>query len=804
MRALMEFYPVDVDYVDEGGNSVVRIFGLTEEGERVIVLDRNFRQYFYVRFEKPEKVIEKVKKLKVGKHEVVDAKVEEMKILGEPVKVVRIWVNHPSAVKVILDECEKMEGFLEKYERDISFYKRYIMDKKLVMFARTRVKGRVIKEKPMIFDATSVEPLNGEDLKEMKFIAFDIETYNLRGNPRPDVDPIIMISLYFSDGRKKLLTTKKIKKDYVENLEDEASMLLRFIKIIEEERPLFLVGYNSDLFDMPYLKARMDKYKLRMNFSWDGSSGKFVRRGRRYGMKFKGLIHVDLYPFIMNILGPNLKTEVYGLDAVAKELLGEGKDEMDRGEMWRMWEHGGEELERLAEYSLRDAYLTGKLMEKLLFQLIEISKLTSLPLYDVCRVGYSQYVENYLMSHIREFGELIPNRPTQEEINKRFARTYEGAFVYEPEPGLYENLVVLDFRSLYPSIIISHNISPDTLNKGKDYVTPEVRKGVRYSFPKEPVGFLPKLLRNVLERRWRIKAMLKDVKGEERKILDARQFALKTVANASYGYLGFPRSRWYSLECAESITAFGRHYIKSVIEKAERMGLKVVYGDTDSVFLKVRKKSDYEEFLEEVNKGLPEFMELEFQYFCPTGIFVGKKGEVKGAKKKYALLTEDGELIIRGFESVRRDWAEIAKECQTKVLKALLMEKDKEKAERIVKEYVEKLRKHEIPDEKVVIYTTLKKPLSEYKAIGPHVAAAKRAKRLGYYVEPGTILRYVIVEGSGSISERARLYEEYKKGKERYDAEYYINNQIIPAVSQILQTSGLERKERRLEQFFGG
>ncbi len=178
MRALMEFYPVDVDYIDEGGNSVVRIFGVTEEGERVIVLDRNFHQYFYVRFKNPKKIVEKVKKLEVDKYKVVDAKVEEMKRLGEPIKVVKIWVNHPSAVKVILDECEKMEGFVEKYERDISFYKRYIMDKKLVMFSRTRVEGEVVREKPMTFDATSVKPLNGEDLKEMKFIAFDIETYN--------------------------------------------------------------------------------------------------------------------------------------------------------------------------------------------------------------------------------------------------------------------------------------------------------------------------------------------------------------------------------------------------------------------------------------------------------------------------------------------------------------------------------------------------------------------------------------------------------------------------------------------------
>ena len=126
--------------------------------------------------------------------------------------------------------------------------------------------------------------------------------------------------------------------------------------------------------------------------------------------------------------------------------------------------------------------------------------------------------------------------------------------------------------------------------------------------------------------------------------------------------MGFPAARWYCLECAESITAWGREFIKNLIEDAKNEGFEVLYGDTDSVFFKVKKKQDYEIFLKNQNKKMPKPVELEYGDFYKSGIFVSKKTEKRGAKKKYALLNEKGEIEIKGFEYVRRDWSEVARQ----------------------------------------------------------------------------------------------------------------------------------------------
>jgi len=470
--------------------------------------------------------------------------------------------------------------------------------------------------------------------------------------------------------------------------------------------------------------------------------------------------------------------------------------------MWEFWDKE-EDLESLANYCVKDSILAGKLFETLYFQLTEISKMSGLNLFDVCRAGYSQFVDFYLMLSLKKFDELIPEKPKREDISKRLAKTYVGAYVYEPKPGLYRNIAVFDFRSLYPSIIINHNISPDTLNKGRYHKTPEIN-GVVYKFPKTPTGLIPSLIKTLLERRTRIKEMMKnlDKKKKDYRILNGRQYALKIIANAMYGYFGFPMSRWYSIECARSITAYGRKYIKGVIELAEKMGYSILYGDTDSIFLVLDSKELCSDFIKKVNKLLPKMIDLQFENFYPAGLFVGKKSEKKGAKKKYAMLTEEGDIEIKGFAYVRRDWSDIAKKCQIEVIETMLKKQDVEKANSIVKNIVKKLRNNEIPLEAMVIHTTLQKKLSEYKSIGPHVAAAKRAKAAGYPIFVGSVLKYVIVKGKGSISNRARLYEEAKKNKLEYDPEYYINNQIIPAVEQILDIKGLDRQEKKLSKFF--
>ena len=220
-----------------------------------------------------------------------------------------------------------------------------------------------------------------------------------------------------------------------------------------------------------------------------------------------------------------------------------------------------------------------------------------------------------------------------------------------------------------------------------------------------------------------------------------------------------------------------------------------------------KTKEDATKFSEKINSELPGLMELEFEGFYPAGIFVSAKMGAFGAKKKYALLSEDGFLKIKGFESVRRNWSLIAKEAQEKVLDIILRDRDNKKALEYVKKVVDDLRNKKIHLDKVIIHTQLQKELNDYDARGPHVAVAQRLKNKGVNVGPGTMIRFVVVQGRDIIRNRSKLPEEVKENE--YDADYYINHQVVPAVERIFDVLGyhkldlLESKEqKKLEGFF--
>ncbi len=267
---------------------------------------------------------------------------------------------------------------------------------------------------------------------------------------------------------------------------------------------------------------------------------------------------------------------------------------------------------------------------------------------------------------------------------------------------------------------------------------------------------------------------------------------MKILANSFYGYLGYARSRWYSREAAESVTAFGREYIVKTMETAEKHGFKVLYGDTDSIFLlsNGKTKDDAATFLKDVNHSLPESMELELEDFYISGVFVGKRGEgSKGAKKKYALLSESGRIKIKGFELVRRDWSGVSRNTQRLVLETILNEGSKEKAISIVKDVIKNLREGHIEIKDLVIQTQLRKKIDNYDSKSPELAAVKKAIARGQKQKKdmeGATISYVITRNGSTISEKAEL-EEFA---ENYDAEYYINHQIIPATLKILKELG--------------
>ena len=193
------------------------------------------------------------------------------------------------------------------------------------------------------------------------------------------------------------------------------------------------------------------------------------------------------------------------------------------------------------------------------------------------------------------------------------------------------------------------------------------------------------------------------------------------------------------------------------------------------------------EFLSYFNGSLPDSMELEFEGFYRRGFFV--------SKKRYAVI-EDGTIIAKGLELVRRDWAPIAKQTQEDILMAILNEGNVKKAEKIIKKVLKQIKTGNIDKKELVIHTQITKKLDDYKQIGPHVIAARQLEANGIRVGKGTIIQYIVSKGKGSISERAVAYE-YSEGIE-YDVDYYINNQIIPAVSRMMEPLGYT-KENLLE-----
>jgi DNA polymerase, archaea type len=195
-------------------------------------------------------------------------------------------------------------------------------------------------------------------------------------------------------------------------------------------------------------------------------------------------------------------------------------------------------------------------------------------------------------------------------------------------------------------------------------------------------------------------------------------------------------------------------------------------------------KENIDNFLESVNHELPPGMELEFEGFYERGFFV--------TKKRYALIQDD-KIVVKGLELVRRDWAPVAKKTQEKVMMAILKDASPSKAAKIIQEVIERIKKGDIPLEDLVIHTQLTKNPDKYQQRAPHVLAAKKAIERGREVGRGSIIRYIVVKGKGPISQRAEPLEDADVAN--YDPSYYIDNQVLPAISRIIDSLGYSHDE---------
>jgi DNA polymerase elongation subunit (family B) len=813
--AVVQFYPVDATYKIVRGKPAVYLFGRTPAGEQICVIDQNIEPYFYAFPEQGKDPTKDLLGLRAEQHgeaySITSVVPVQKKYLEESRQVLQVFTNIPKAVAGLKEAVRALPGIKSVHEADILFVRRYFIDKGITPLTLVSAEGEQAAEDLRVpaIRATKIEQAGETTLAKPRVLAIDIETYNPTKDVRAEQHPILMIALA-GENFKKVLTWKKINdaEPFVECLPSEADMLDRMIELVKEYKPDIISGYFSDGFDLPYIRTRATKNRIKLGLGLDNSELRVEGR-KKTTAHITGIAHIDVFRVITKLFAKTMKTDTFTLDAVAQELLGRGKHPVNIEKLASAWDSNDFALlKEFAVYNLQDAQLTYDLTQLTLPNLIEFVKIVGQLPYDINRMGFSQLVEWYVMKQAFLQGEIAPNKPGYREQQARIRDRIKGALVFEPTPGLYENIALCDYRSLYPSIIASHNISIGMRNctcceTAKRIATP---RGT-FWYCQQRKGFLSGIIEDLIARRARIKEILKQ--GANDQLLLARSQALKDLANSFYGYLAFSAARWYDINCAESTTAWARHYITQVIQRAQAEGFKVLYSDTDSVFLTLQDKTqeDAHKFVSAVNSELPKPMELEYEGNYPAGIFVSVKASEAGAKKKYALLNQKNQLKIVGFETVRRNWSPIAKDTQKHVLEILLREKNPENALTFLKAVVDDLKQNKFPLSAVTIHTAISKNISEYESAGPHVAAAKRMQERGQTVEPGTMIKFIVVKGKGRVSDKVKLPEE--TAQQDYDPDYYLSNQVLPGVERIFDVFGIniidffaQKSQSTLGKFF--
>ncbi|MBR9681565.1 MAG: hypothetical protein GOV00_02065 [Candidatus Altiarchaeota archaeon] len=737
--------------------------------------DSEFLPYIYVIVES-SKAIENLEKLKVGMKPAEKIEVVKKIDLNKEVEAVKITVRHP---KEIQEWRAAVKPYGERREYDIPFVKRYMIDHKL---------------KPLV-EVTDKFERGTKEIESLRVLAFDIET--LSKSPS-DIggDPITMISAW-GEGLEKVITwaevDEKNRPEWLQREANEAAMIKAFVRLVNEYKPSVIVGYNSDAFDWAFIAKRAEKLGILPMFN--GRSLSFVRRGRGTAPYLPGMNPVDLYIFIRNILAPYLQAESLDLGTIANELVGETKTAIGGAEgMREAWENP-DKLHELFDYSLQDAKITYLLAEKVLPMIYELSKLVGQTVFDVSRLPSGQMVEWLLMKAAFDKNMLIPPRPRGDVFSERYTQRITGAFVKDPVKGLHHRVAVCDFRSLYPTIIIAHNISPDAVGCEHEACEDTAIEGGAH-FCKKTRGFMPELMKGIFDRRMEIKDGIKRAKrgSKEWVLAKAKSNALKLILNSFYGYLGFAGSRWYTLEGAQAITAWGRHYIKEIMKIAEGEGFTVIYGDTDSIMLNYPEShsdKDFEnrvgDFMKRVNDSLPKPIQLDLEGIFKTGLFV--------TKKRYALMRKDGSMVVKGLERVRRDWSPLARTVQDNALRLILDDRVDE-AKELVRNKVKALRDGKIPIKDLIITTQLTKAPEEYAILAPHVKVAKDMRKEGEPILPGMLIKYVVQPGKGTISSRAI----WAKKATKYDVDYYIGHQLIPPLLRLMEVFGESERSLNAKQ----
>jgi DNA polymerase delta subunit 1 len=670
-----------------------------------------------------------------------------------------------------------------------------------------------------------------DTIAPLRILSFDIECAGRPGVfPDASVDPVIQIaSCVTLHGQSKpfiknvfnLGTCSPIVGCQVIVCKTEQELLMRWRDFLNVVDPDVVIGYNISNFDLPYLIDRSRTLSLAPFLLLSRLRDTAVKikdakfSSKAYGTRESketelfGRVVFD----ILQVIQRDYKLRAYSLNAVSEHFLNEQKEDVHYSIISELYHGSADDRRRLAVYCVKDALLPQRLMDKLMmmYNYIEMARVTGVPFDFLLSRGQQIKVISQLCRKAREEQLLIPyykSEGSSADVN------YEGATVIEPTRGFYEQPIsTLDFASLYPSIMMAHNlcystlISPATVKalalvEDVDYVkTPAQAMFVR---PARRQGLLPRILRELLAARSRAKAALKNEKDPFRRaVLDGRQLALKISANSVYGFTGATVGKLPCLEISGSVTAYGREMIATTKELVERQytvengyahTATVIYGDTDSVMVRfgtddlaeaMRLGNEAAKF---ISTHFLDPIKLEFEKVYHPYLLINKK---RYAGLLWTKTDQYDKMDTKGLETIRRDNCLMVSNVVRDCLHKLLIERDVPGAVATAKSVIANLLQNKLDLSLLVISKSLSKEASAYDNKQAHVELAERMRKRDPATAPamGDRVPYVIIKAAKG----AKAYEKAEdplyvlENDIPLDYQYYLENQLEKPLTRIFE-----------------
>ena len=673
------------------------------------------------------------------------------------------------------------------YEEDVKPEDRYLMERhirgKVTFIGQPDASGQSFSEARLKV---------GEYEPAWQVWSLDIETSVTRNE---------LLSIGITSGDRKVVLVVSPEQTDLENVytfADERKLLMAFIKFVRKHSPDIIIGWNVIGFDLMFLDQRFKTLGIKPALGVQGETWR-VREAKESGKVFANIAGRVVLDGITMLKVGGYHFNSYSLNNVSQELLDASKL-LTGGDRWQEIERmHREELANFVAYNLQDCVLVEQIFAKL--QLIELQQtrvdLTGIPLSQTG--GSVASFENLYLPRLHRKGWVAPAWSDDKFVPS------PGGFVMNSVPGLYKNVLVFDFKSLYPSIIRTFYVDPLARVVGQALSQEEgVVPGYRGASFQRQFAILPELVAELAHSREQAKQDGNDILS----------YAIKIIMNSFYGVLGSSVCRFYHAELASSITMRGHELLGRSKQWMEERGAKVIYGDTDSLFITLSDELSEEQAWEAgkqlcavVNQCLSEWcgdyadieshLELEFETLYTRFYMPTIRGQEEGSKKRYAGLS-GGELIFKGLEAARSDWTPLAKRFQVELFEHLFFDKD---LNHYVSSFVADLLEGRYDSE--LVYTKqLTRPLSKYtKTQPPHVRAARMIdeQRAQQGLPPEYDRGRKRVQYVYTLSGVSPFLDE--QALDSLDYQHYIDKQILPIAEGVFQMLNLEVTDILTPQF---